>query len=155
MTSEEVFPVFKSLYDDERKRTQELNDHAKNNLSLATLYSGFVIFVVEKFPPSSLCNKLLFAGTVLCMLAAFFLSLLATQIAGFEEPRRPRDMAAQFAESGYDVEDFFQWRIADFTVAAERNAGVNDGRAVKLTFARYFLLLGIALHALYFLFRIG
>jgi hypothetical protein len=151
MATEKQFAFFKSLYDEECKRGEELHDHAKNNLGLVTLYSAFILFVIEKLRPESTCSKLIFVATILCMLAAFLLSLWATQISIYEAVNEPADILEELGDSQPDDEDFFDDRIADYTVAYERDSEVNDKKANQLLVARYFLLVGIALHACYFI----
>ena len=80
MATLKQFEFFRFLYDEEIERTKQLADRAKTYLSLSAFYSAFVIFVVEKLRPDTALSKLLFVGTILCMLAAFFLSLLATRL---------------------------------------------------------------------------
>ena len=155
MATEKQLEFFKSLYDEEGKRGQELHEHAKNNLGLATLYSAFILFVVEKLRPDTTCSKAIFIATVLCMLAAFLLSLWATQISIYEAVNEPADVLAGYGERPPKDEDFFDDRIADYTVAYERDSLVNDRKANQLLVARYFLLAGIALHACYFLVRMS
>ena len=48
VATKEQYAFFKSLYDEESERAKILAEHAKNNLGLATLYSAFILFVVEK-----------------------------------------------------------------------------------------------------------
>jgi hypothetical protein len=153
MATEQQFAFFKSLYDEESKRAQELHDHAKNNLGLATLYSAFILFVVEKLRPDTACSTAIFVSTVLCMLAAFLLSLWATQISIYEAVNEPADVLSEFGDIPPTDEEFFDNRIADYTVAYERDSLVNDRKAIQLLVARYFLLVGIALHACYFIVR--
>jgi hypothetical protein len=83
MATQKQFEFFRSVYDEEEKRADFLNDHAKNNLGLVTFYSAFIIFAVEKMRPNPGINTWLFVAAVLLMLAAFLLSLWATQISNY------------------------------------------------------------------------
>jgi hypothetical protein len=53
MTTERQFNFYKFLYDEEIARGEQLRSQARHYLSLATLYSAFVIFFVEKVLPSA------------------------------------------------------------------------------------------------------
>ncbi|MEY9106947.1 hypothetical protein ABH999_003143 [Bradyrhizobium yuanmingense] len=155
MASEKQYLFFKSLYDEENERTKLLGEHAKNNLGLVTVYSAFIIFVMDKQVVSmTTIGKWLFIGAILLMLASILLSLLATQVAEFEVSTLPSKIFENFGDSAPTDEDFFDDRIADYSVACENNSVVNDRKAKTLTVARYLLLAGVAAHAAYFIERL-
>jgi hypothetical protein len=155
MATEKQYAFFKSLYDEENERTKILAEHAKNNLELATLYSAFIIFVMEKQTAGlTPVGKSLFIAAILLMLAAFLLSLLATQISSFEAPTEPGEIFDSFANTAQTDAKFFDDRIVDYSVACQRNSSVNDRKATMLSVARYLLLAGIAAHAAYFVLRV-
>ena len=89
VATEKQYAFFKSLYDEESERAKILTEHAKNNLGLTTLYSAFILFVVEKqVADIAWWGKLLFCSAILFMLGAFLLSLMATQIACLSNTQR-------------------------------------------------------------------
>jgi hypothetical protein len=154
MATEKQYAFFQSLYAEESQRATLLADHAKNNLGLATLYSAFILFVVEKPGPSvTIYSKWIFIAAVICMLGAFLLSLWATQISTYEAITEPADVLKSYKDNPPTDDEFFDDRIADYTVACEKNSLVNDRKANQLLVARYFLLAGITLHAIYFIVR--
>jgi hypothetical protein len=153
MATEKQLDFFRSLYEEESKRAELLGDHAKNNLSLATLYSAFIFFVAEKQPSQTILTKALFLAAVFSMLGAFLLSLWATQIANYEALADPKDILDRLGDAPPTDDDFFDDRIVDYTVAYGRNSDVNDKKAARLQFARYLLLAGIVFHAAYFFVR--
>lgn len=155
MATEKQYAFFKSLYDEENERTKILGEHAKNNLGLATLYSAFILFVVDKqLTNLTPVGKYLFIAAILLMLLAFSLSLLATQISNFEAPTDPSEIFETFGETPPKDSEFFDDRIADYSVAYEKNSAVNDKNANLLLLARYLLLAGICVHATYFVLRV-
>jgi hypothetical protein len=155
MATENQFAFFKSLYDEENERAKILGEHAKNNLGLATLYSAFILFVIEKqIADITWSGKLFFCGAILLMLGAFLLSLMATQIASYQIPNEPTDIIEAFGDNPPTDEEFFDDRIIEYALACETNSSVNDRKADTLRYARYLLLGGIALHASYFVDRI-
>jgi hypothetical protein len=154
MATENQCAFFKSLYDEESQRANLLAEHAKNNLGLSTLYSAFMLFVLEKEKIFTSVSKGLFIAAVVSMLAAFLLSLWATQIAIYEGVTDPSDIFKEYGDEPPTDEDFFDDRIVDYSVAYDRNSIVNDKKAGQLLFARYFLLIGVALHASYFIVRL-
>lgn len=151
MATEKQYQFFQSLCAEEAEREKLLWDRAKTNLSLTTLYSAFIIFVVEKLRPSTLATEIIFIAAVVFMLSAFLLSLWAVKVSTYEAAAEPRSIFASFREEPPTDEDFFDDRIVDFAVAYERNAKVNNRKARWLTIAGYCLLLGIGLHACYFI----
>jgi hypothetical protein len=155
MASEKQYLFFKSLYDEEAGRTRQLRDHAKNYLSLATFYSAFVAFAIQQIKPSTFLPKVAFFATVICMLSAFLLALLASGIASFEIANDPKNIVDQFGDDPMSDEEFFDNRIADFVVACDRNSKVNDKKALQLMFGGYALLGGILLHACFIILSIA
>lgn len=153
MASEKQYQFFKSLYDEETARERQLHDQARNHLSLATLYSAFVLFVVDRLKPAALPEKLLFIFAIVCMLAAFVISLWATKVSDYEAVNDPRRVLDEFGNAPVSDEEFFDSRIADYVVAWERNSAVNDRKASRLKVAGYALLLGIMLQACYLALR--
>jgi hypothetical protein len=122
---------------------------------LATLYSAFILFVVEKQAADiAWLGKLLFCSAILFMLGSFLLSLMATQIAAFQIPNEPTDIIEGFGDDPPTDEEFFDDRIIEYALACETNSSVNDRKADMLQYARYLLLGGIAMHASYFVARI-
>jgi hypothetical protein len=92
MATGEQLDFFRSVYENEAKRTSDLRELAKNNLALATVYSAFIVFVIDKLRPDSVPSKAMFVGALCFTLFSFLLSLWAGQIATFEEPSDPRSM---------------------------------------------------------------
>jgi hypothetical protein len=149
MASEKQYQFFKSLYDEQTGRERQLQDSARGYLSLATIYSAFILFVVDKLRPDTLAARALFVAAIACMLAAFLISLIATRVSDYEAINDPRSVLEEFGDAPLPDEEFFDSRIADYTVACERNAAVNDKKAARLKIAGYALLLGIVLQACY------
>jgi hypothetical protein len=154
MATEKQYQFYKLLFDEENLREKQLREQARNYLSLATLYSAFVIFVTDKaLSNMTLSMKLLVIAAIMSMGAAFILSLLVLQVANYEAITEPDDVTEQFGETPMKDEQFFDNRIGDFTVACNRNTKVNDKKAIYLEFAGYALVLGILLHAGFFVLR--
>lgn len=155
MATEKQYAFFKSLYDEESERIKILAEHAKNNLGLTTLYSAFVLFVIEKEASHiDLVGKVLFCGAIIFLLISFFLSLLATQIADYMVPSEPKEIIDAYGAKPPTDEEFFDARIVDYAIASETNSEVNDRKAGMLLYARYALLAGVGLHALFFVVQI-
>jgi len=151
MASEKQYLYFKFLYDEEEKRFSTLQDHAKNNLTLVTLYSAFLGFAFDKEKISNFVSLTLFTAAMLLMVFAFLTSLWATQISTYEAPSDPEEILAEMGDTPPSDDEFFDDRIVDFSVAYKRNSNVNDSKASWLSLARYSLLLGIFVHACYYL----
>jgi len=151
MATEKQVAFFQSLYDIERERTASLRETAKNYVSLSSLYSAFIIFVTEKLQPTSVITKSLFGAAIITMLLAFLAALLVTQVATFEALTDPDEVINQFGVEPPTDADFFDNRIADYSVATQRNRIVNERKARYLAVAGYLILAGLAIHAAYFL----
>jgi hypothetical protein len=149
MATEKQYLFFKSLHDEETARERQLNELARNYLSLATLYSAFVLFVLDKARPDSSTTKVVFFAAIGCMLIWFLLSLWATKVSDYEAVNAPHRVFAEFGSVPLDDEEFFDNRIADYIVACERNTRANDLKASRLKLAGYSLLVGITLQACY------
>jgi hypothetical protein len=154
VATEKQYLFFKALYDEETSRENHLQQLAKNYLSLITFYSAFILFVVEKLRPDNKINTSIFVFAMLAMLIAFLFSLLSVQISNYEAVCHPEELFDQFGDEATSDEDFFDLRIADYSVACEANSTVNDGKALKLQIAGYSLLAGIAASALYLLVKV-
>jgi hypothetical protein len=154
MATKEQYEFYKLLYDEENAREKQLREQARNYLSLATLYSAFVIFGADKALPSiSWPAKCAFIASIVFMAAAFVLSLWVLQASKYEAIASPSDVTNQFGEASMTNEEFFDNRIADLTVACERNISVDDRKAVYLGLSGYAVLIGIFLHAGFFILR--
>lgn len=156
MATENQFEFFRSLYEAENKRAALMQGHARDNLALATLYSAFLVFVVQNTasnsPPMTTVGKVLVSLCVGAMMLSFLLSLLATRVANFEIPTNPNAILDSFGREPPSDSEFFDDRIADYVVAYERCFPINERKGKLLLIARYFLLFGIFSHASYFIF---
>jgi hypothetical protein len=151
MATKQQYDAFKLLFDEESDRERVLHDLSKLYISLVTFYSGFLIFVAKDLPPKQIGHWLLFAAATVCLLLAFVLSISAASIASYEAINDPDDVIDSFGTKPPSDADFLDQRIADLTVACNRNSLVNDRKAIKLQLAGMLLLFGITLHAAYFL----
>jgi hypothetical protein len=149
---EKVFNYFKWMWDEEELRGRGLKELGKTYLSLVTLYSGFALFAAKDTNPAGPLEAIVFAGAITSLLIAFLLTLVALSVAGYEAPNDPEGVLESLGEEEEVDEDaFHEARVADFHVAIDRNSVVNDKEANALSNAGYFLLIGITLHAVYFL----
>lgn len=151
MSSKEQYEVFKFIYDQEIARESTLLDRSKLYISLLTLYSGFVVFVVKDARPASTIQWSIFAGAAILLAVAFLLSLRATYVANYEGVNNPEKIIEEELSLSPTDEEFFLRRIADLAVACNRNSKINDARADRLHVAGIFMFSGIVLHTVYFL----
>ncbi len=149
MATERQYSFFKTLYEEENERGKTLSEHAKNNLTLTTVYSAFVLLPFKNIRISGETEKWIFICGVLLMILSILISLWATNIATYEAVTEPEKVLDKYGVHPPNDEDFFDDRIIDFSVAYRRNTAVNDAKASHLYLARYILLGGVALHATY------
>ncbi len=154
MATEKQYAFFKSLYDEENERSKILAEHAKNNLTLTTVYSAFVLFPFKDLKITNSTEKWVFVLGVGLMLFSILVSLWATNIANYEAITEPKDIFEGFGDNPPDDAEFFDDRIVDYSVAYEKNSAVNDKKAVYLHGARYLLLGGIVAHAMYIMLHV-
>jgi hypothetical protein len=76
------------------------------------------------------------------------ISLYTTRISAYQVPNFPRDVLNVISSYKTDSE-FYEDRVADLVVAYEWNSDINDHKVDYLSYARLFLLLGVAAHFCY------
>lgn len=129
MATKEQFEYFKSLYTEEMDRGGWLDDHAKNNLSLVTIYSGFIVLAAGSASPNSLATRIFFLAAVLAMLLAFLLALWASRIAIFEGATTPALMIKEFGDQAAGFTDFYEPAIKS-RWAEDRKVKTETGEVV-------------------------
>lgn len=155
MATEKQAAYFSSIYVSENERTKSLREIAKVYIGLTSLYSAFLIFVTEKIRPSGYVELAVYISCIIAFLAAFYCSLQVLQVASYERPSDPYRIIHNFADDPPEDDQFFDDRIVDLTVAANRNALVNDKKARYLSASGYLTLFGLAGHAAYFVFWVA
>jgi hypothetical protein len=153
MATKEQYDVFKFLYDEESARETALMEHSKLYLSLTTLYSAFLIYIAKEAAPQNVTQWAMFGVSATSLAAAFLFSIFAARMEDYEAINDPEKIIESFDEDRPDNESFFDDRIVDLAVACNKNSKVNDKKARRLEFAGICLLVGIAAHAVYFLWR--
>ncbi len=147
MSSQSQFEYYKYLFERESSRYQELINRGKLFLSVITLYLGLLAVAADKSIPKLQAYTLpaitYFIGVAL-IVTALTLVVLAVGIYQHEKPSDPMKMIDRYSETEPTDSEFFDERIADFAVATERNARINDRRAALLRFASFVLLFGVA-----------
>lgn len=154
MATKEQYEFFKGIYDEENARYRNLIDRGKILLSLSSIYIGFLSFSFEKISTSK-CDYILFFLSVVLMLLSFGSTILAIGIMKYENPCNSSQLVENMRRNAQQNEDFFDDRIVDYAVATKRNSLKNDIRATRLLYATLFLLVGLIMHAGYFLINAG
>jgi hypothetical protein len=146
VATQEQYEFFRTLYEDEEHRYEQLEARAKLYLSVITVFLAAVILKAEEVQKSASALKvpwwLLLAEAVLLATTLLFV-VLGVLIRSYEAVTSPRDIIKSFGNKPPSNEDFFDARIADFTVATERNVKVNDRAALFLTIAGILLALSM------------
>jgi hypothetical protein len=148
VASEKQYGVFKSLYDDESHRFNDLMDRAKTFISVMTLFSGLLLIKgtdLDAYLSGTPFVRIAFTtGAVLFVLALLSL-LLATRIRPYEAFADPEQIIESLpADEAMSDEDFFDDRIAELSVVTNRNALQNDNFALTLTVSSWFLIVATA-----------
>jgi hypothetical protein len=155
MPTKEQFDVFRFLFDQENEREKILIDRSKLYISLVTLYAGLLALAAKDAQPRNVWQWSIFAIAVASLVLAFLMALWAANVTDYEGVNDPEEMIEnEFKDKQPSNQAFLSERIVDLAVASNRNSRVNDGKAKKLFIAGVFMLVGIAVHSLYFLIRI-
>jgi hypothetical protein len=148
---EKLYLFLRAMYEEELARERSLKELGKAYLFLAALYSAFAIVVVENLRPETLVATMIFLAAMLAIMACLLLSVLALSVGGYERANTPKGVIDSLGEGPeINEREFLARRIADLSVAQDRNALVNDRQASRLAFAGALLVLGVLLHAAYF-----
>ncbi len=151
MATEKQVEFFKLVHQMERDRTTGLRETAKTYINLSSIYSAFIIFVAEKLRPVDVSAKMIFSATIVSMLLAFLFSILVVHVANYQGLTNLRRIIENFGDQPPTDDDFFDDRIVDYAVACQRNLTVNNQKARFLSASGYLILIGLALHAAFFL----
>lgn len=153
MATETQYQFFKYIYDSEQARYRELIDRGKLFLSIITIYLGLLAVAVDKTIPfikSSLFVKTTYAISVICIVVAMALVVLAVGLFKYEYPSDPLRIIESFTKTPPTDDDFRDERLVDFTVATKRNFALNEKRANLLRASSGMLLLGALGQAVFF-----
>ncbi|MDX2044952.1 MAG: hypothetical protein SF097_27320 [Acidobacteriota bacterium] len=154
MATEAQYQFFKGLYDAEQARYRELIDRGKLFLSIITIYLGLLSVAADKTIPkldSSLFAKSAYVVSVMFIIIAMALVVLAVGIFKYEYPSDPQRIIESFKDVPPTDDDFRDERIIDFTVATKRNFSQNEMRARLLRLSSFMLLLGALGQAIFFI----
>jgi hypothetical protein len=151
MATKEQWEIFKYIHDQEAARYEALNSKGKVYLSLNTLYLGAVAFKADFWFVQA--SQTTISAILLVVLLAIFVSALCVTVAAlgiytYEGLADPEGIIRQFGDTPPSNEEFYDDRIVDATVAANRNSATNDKRAALLTIASILLIAGILSHVL-------
>ena len=149
---ENHYKYFKELYDEEGKRTADLHDNAKVNITIVSLYAAFVGLTPAAHDKFSIhrISSCVFVVALICLFLSIMISLYTTRISAYQVPNYPRDVLNIIGS--YDSDSaFYEDRAIDLVAAYEGNSSINDRKVDLLFYARVFLLLGVLSHFSYFM----
>ena len=146
MITKEQYEFFSGLYEDAERTYGQLE--ARGNLYLGII-AGFLATVLLKADGAVssanslgvpwwavLVEALLFAGSLLFV-------LLALRIRSYEAVNDPQKIVDGWKGDGPSNEEFYEDRIADYVVAASRNAEINNQKATMLSVAGWLLVVAM------------
>lgn len=148
MATQVQFEIFRAAYDAENERYERLESRAKLYLTIITFYLGAVAFkfadVLIFMKTYGIPPTLYIAGGVLLLLS-LLLTILATRIRAYERAYDLRDIIESFKESAPTDSEFLDARLADYTIASERNRAANNRVADLLSGSSWLLFSAILL----------
>jgi hypothetical protein len=150
MATEAQYQCFKDIYDRETKRGEQLIDRGKIYLSVITLYMGLLGVAFDKITPmlAGHCfEKTIYILSLIIFIFSLALVIFSIGIYCYRFPTDPETVIFSFGTNQPLDNDFFDARIADFTVAFKENLPVNEKRANLLKYASWLMLFGISCQA--------
>lgn len=154
MATENQYNFFKYVYEKEQDRYKELLNRGKVFIGIISFYVGtLVVNSVNNLPDLKgehhLWSDYLILVSLITFGIGFFLSILAMGFYKHENITNLTRVIKSFGDSPMRDEDFFDYRLADFTVATERNHEKNNIRAKLLTGTLVCIFLGILSHLIF------
>jgi TRAP-type C4-dicarboxylate transport system permease small subunit len=138
MATKEQYEFFRSLYEDEERTYAQLEARARFYLSIVSIFLASVLLKTEEVQKSARALGLpwwLVLGEAVLLSGALLFVTLGALIRRYEGIADPEDIVKSFGEDVPSNEQFFDDRIADYTVATNRNAAVNERTARLLSYA--------------------
>lgn len=145
MATKTQFDIFKSVYDEENTRLNELVTRAKVYLSVETFFLGALLFkfdLVLKMTKDAPILSLTFILSAVFFFVALLLTILSLRMLPYEAIFSPKQVINKFGETPPEDSDFLDDRIADLAVATEKNRKQNNRRANDLQWAGICLMIG-------------
>jgi len=148
MATKEQYEFFRSLYEDEERVYSQLEARAKFYFSIVSLFLAAILLKAKEVQESAralgvpwwlvLSEGLLLSGALLFV-------VFGVLIRRYEGVADPETIIKNFGDTAPTNEDFYDDRIADYTVAANRNAAANNNTARWLSLSGLFLTLAMVL----------
>lgn len=153
MANQAQHDAFKTVFDEEQARYEQLEKRANLYLTVITFYLGAIIFKVEDLLKFALNFRLsifwfLAIGTILGI--ALLLVVRAVGIREYEGLFDPKKEIESYRPMRPSDSEFFDKRLADFAVATNRNAKQNNKVAKLLQFAAWLIFLSVLLQIIIF-----
>jgi hypothetical protein len=153
MASEVQFEAFRAAYEAENDRYAQLESRAKLYLTIITFYLGAVAFkfadVLTFMKTYAIPPTLYIAGGVLLLLS-LLLTILATRIRTYETAYDLRQIIESFEDVPPSDSKFRDDRLADYTIATERNRATNNRVANLLAGSSWLLFAAICVQLMVF-----
>ncbi len=145
MITEEQYNFFKSQYERENKREDDLMKKSQIYLSIETFVLTALFFKVKDLAEilgTSLALKALYISSISFIFLALLSTVLSIKIYRYERVQNSKNVLKQFGKNKMENGDFFLRRIIDYSVATERNVIVNDKKVNFLELSVIFILIG-------------
>src|SRR5947208_2887138 len=140
MATQVQFEFFKYLYEEENLLSDDLDTKAKHYITLQTAFIAAVIFKfadIKNFitdPSIKIPASNIFVIAILLSLS-FLLCLIVLQVRDYEVVADPEMIISGYSDEPQSDAEFRDDRIADFTVATNRNAQINLANGSRLVWA--------------------
>jgi hypothetical protein len=146
MATEAQYKFFEKLYDEQADRRKNIQERAKFYFTVVSFYFGAVVFKLQDIvqAKSHPRMEIVFGicSAVVISLSLLF-TLLAIRVRAYEAPCDPEKWIENVGENPQDDLEFFEDRIVDFAVAANRNEKINTAAAIKIKVAGWLIFAAV------------
>ncbi len=149
---ERTFDYCKYLYEEEKKRTTDLNATMQVYFAILTFTFGITFYKFEKLSVidlklfeisiASIITTFLFVIFPISLLLSFIFTIYVIRIRHFERLNNTEKIYIR-SKIFKDEKELIESMIVDFSVATERNYFINQKKAKLLSFALMLYLIGI------------
>ena len=157
MATKEQLDFFRTLYEEEDARYEQIEGRARLYLGIITVFLASIILKSKEVKASAEALDVpwwLVVGEAVFLAGSLLLVVLGSLIRTYEGLTDPEKLIARYGDQLPANDEFLEDRIVDYAVATNRNSASNDRSAAYIQIAgvilaiAMFLMLGILVVAL-------
>jgi hypothetical protein len=146
VATKQQYQVFKSVYDEELKRFNDLQNVSKLYLTILALFLfGSAAKAGDTLAGAAPAWRDTYFVAAACFALSFVTVIVSIGIQDYETMTDLSEVFDEFGDSPPTDEEFLDFRLADMAAATKTNCKENDYRAKLLRFASWLLVAGVVL----------